>query len=191
MLASGNSLWSLQLVLALCFCNKMTLMLTLCFCCVFAMRHTFTLCFCNWLGQTLFSYGQTHSGLWWCFARPPSMSMLRCVFVTTTSFVSLWTNTFWPPAILREDFIYFFAMLRQQDHPFSWVDWKWHVPIYALHTIHQPPREFLQQTVSSSCNLARIEGTLQCKDDQNPIYFHSYLVVCGEINKFSGCWTQE
>ncbi len=115
---------------------------------------------------------------------------LCCVFATMkdpTNFVSLFGQTH---SGLQRFFVKpsfsFVLCFGNNDHTFSWVDWKWHVRWHALHTIHQQPREFLQQTVSSSCNLARIVGTLQCKDDQNPIYFHCYLVVCGELNKFFG-----
>ena len=77
----------------------------------------------------------------------------------------------------------FVLCFGNNDHTFSWVDWKWHVCWHALHTIHQWPREFLRRTVSSSCNLARVEGTLQCKDDQRP---HLFSLSLGGV-----WWTQQ
>ena len=85
--------------------------------------------------------------------------------------------------ILCKASTYFCAMLWQQ-WPYLFTGWlevaqRW----YALHTIHQLPREFLQRTVSSSCNLARVEGTLQCKDDQRP---HLFSLLLGSV-----WWTQQ
>ena len=108
---------------------------------------------------------------------------VRAVFATMkdlTNFVRLSgrTHSGLQRFFAKPSFI-FVLCFGNNDHTFSWVDWKWHVLRHAPHTIHQQPREFsLQRTVSSSCNLARVEGTLQCKDDQRP---HLFSLLLGSV----------
>jgi hypothetical protein len=158
----------------------------LCLRCVFATRPTFTLCFRDYklhypLAEHILVSGDSLWRLHLC---------LCCVFAPMkdpTNFVSLSGQTHSGlQQFFKKPSSIFMLCFGNKDHPFSRVDWKWYVRWHALHTIHQLPREFLRRTVSSSCNLARVESTLQCKDDQRPHPFHCYLVVCGELNKFSG-----
>ena len=148
-----------------------------------ATRPTFTLCFRDsWTNSVR---------LWPNTFWPPVIlcdasiyvCAVCCVFLMMndpTNFVSLSgrTHSGLQRFFAKPSFI-FVLCFGNNDHTFSWVDWKWHVLRHAPHTIHQQPREFsLQRTVSSSCNLARVEGTLQCKDDQRP---HLFSLLLGSV----------